>query len=92
MEQNEYRFVVFAVGIIVVYEFQELAHLFTGDGFSGLAVVDHHACKLESKRVLDDNIVIHSHLKSRSQNTTHRFDGAMPLSILLQLYIYRRNS
>ena len=85
MKQDVDRFVVFAVSVVIVNESQELAHLFTGDGFSGLAVVDHHACKLESEGVLDDDIIIDRHLESRSQNTTHRFDCAVTPAVALQL-------
>ena len=47
MKQNVDRFIVFAVGVVIVYEFQELPHLLFRNCFSGLAVVDDHTCKLE---------------------------------------------
>ena len=43
MKKNVNDLVIFAVHIIVMYEFQELVHLFLGNSFSGHTVIDHHA-------------------------------------------------
>lgn len=85
MEQNEYRFLVFAVGVIVMDEFQEFAHLLFRNSLSGLAVVYDHTGKLEAEGVLDENVIIDRHLKSRSQNTAHSLDGTVaPAGVLPQ--------
>lgn len=85
MEQNEYRFVIFAVGVIVMYEFQELAHLLFRNSLSGLAVVDYHTGKLEAEGVLDENVIIDRHLKCRSQHTAHSLDGTVASAVTLHL-------
>ena len=85
MKQDVDCFVVFAVSVVIVNESQELAHLFTGNSFSGFAVIDNHACKLESEGVLNDNVIIDCHLKSRSQNTAHSLDVTVAPAVSLKL-------
>ena len=44
----------------------------------------HHTGKLECERILNNNVIIHCHLKGWSKNTANCFDGAGSFSILLQ--------
>ena len=85
MKQNVDRFIVFAVGVVIVYEFQELPHLLFRDCFSGLAVVDDHTRKLEPEGVLDDNVIIDCHLKCRAQDTANGLYRTVASAIALQL-------
>ena len=67
-----------------MYEFEELAHLLTADCFSCHAVIYHHSGKLKSEWVFIQYVIIDSHLKSRTQNTTNSLNGAVSLSGILQ--------
>jgi hypothetical protein len=75
MEQDIHDFVVLAVAVVVMDEFQELLHLVPGDGFSGYAVVYHNPCKLKAEGVLVEQVIIDGHLESRSKDPAHGLDS-----------------
>lgn len=64
-------------------ELQEFPHLVFCNGLSGHRVVDYHTSKLESEGILHENVIIHSHLKGRSKNTSNCMNGAVVTSIFL---------
>ena len=64
VEQNVHDLIVFAVAVIVMDEFQKLIHLIPGDGFTGHAVVYHHAGELKGEGILVEQIIVHRHLKT----------------------------
>ena len=85
VEQNVHDLIVFAVAVIVMDEFQKLIHLIPCDGFAGHAVVYHHAGKLKGERILVEQIIVHRHLKCRSQYAAHSLDRGIAPAVLLEL-------
>ena len=76
MEEDVKGLVVFPVDTVVMNEFEKLVHLLPGNGKSGfLGVVDHPG-KLKAERILNQDVIVHSHLKGRSQDAANRFNGA----------------
>lgn len=53
------------------------------------AVVDHNPGKLETEWILYQKVIVHCHLESRSEHTTHRLDSAVSFAIRL---LFIRNS
>ncbi len=85
VEKDIDHFVILAVDIVVMDEFQELPHLVLCDGFPRHAVIDHHPGKLKAEGVLHQHVIVHRHLESRAQDAPHRLYGAVMPSVLLQL-------
>jgi len=86
VEKDIDYFVILAVDIVVMDEFQELPHLVFCDGFPRHAVIDHHPGKLKAERVLHQHVIVNRHLEGRAQDAPHRLDGAVMPPILLELY------
>ena len=85
VEQNVHDLIVFAVAVIVMDEFQKLIHLIPGDGFAGHAVVYHHAGELKGEGILVEQIIVHRHLKSGTQDAAHGLDRGVAPAVLLEL-------
>ena len=85
--KDVHHFVVFTVDHIIMDELQELSHLVSGNSLSGHRVIDYHTCQLGSRRDSSlENVIIHSHLKGRSEYTSNGMDGTVASAIfLLQL-------
>lgn len=67
-------------------ELQELSHLVSGNSLSCHRIIDHHTGELEAEGILHKNIIVNSHLKSRSEYTSYGMDGTIaPAIFLLQL-------
>ena len=77
MEKDVHHFVVFTVDHIIMDELQELSHLVSGNSLSGHRVIDYHTCQLEAEGILHENVIIHSHLKGRSEYTSNGMDGTV---------------
>mgnify|MGYP001127984355 CR=1 FL=1 len=82
MKKDINYFVILTVHIIVMDEFQELPHLFSGNRFPGHAVVDYYSSKFKAKWVFAEDIIIHRHLESRPQHTTDRLDRAVLSAVM----------
>ena len=66
VEKDIEHFVVFAVHVIVTDEFQKSVHLRLGYCLPCMLGIDNDTEQLKIERILEKNIIIHSHLKSRS--------------------------
>lgn len=53
MEKDVNRFVVFVVKVIVMYEFEELAHFIPRNCLSGNRIVYQNSCKLETEWITE---------------------------------------
>lgn len=89
MEKDIDHFVILAVDIVVIDEFQELPHLVLCDGFPCHAVIDHHPGKLKAERILHQHV--NRHLESRAQDAPHGLDGAV-MPPVLPLYMRTPNN
>lgn len=76
VEKDIKSFIILSVYIVIMNKFKELFHLLLGYCFSCFFVITNDPCKLESKWILNKHIIINRHLKSRAENSPHRFDGA----------------
>ena len=86
MKKDVNHFVVYAVNHIVMDELQELSHLVSEYSFSRHGVVDSHTGELEPEQILHEDIVIHRHLKGRSEYSSYAINGTVdPVIFLLQL-------
>ena len=86
MKKNIDCIVVSAEMCIFLDEFQQLPLLLPGDGFSGYGIVDNHRCQLKSKGIFANQVIVHRHLKSRSENAPDGMNGAVaPAVHLLKL-------
>ena len=86
MEQDVDCLVVLAVHVVIMYKLEELPHLVLSNRLPGHAVVYHNPGKLKSEWIFYQKVIVHCHLESRSEHTTHRLDGAVSFAIRLHLY------
>lgn len=83
MEQDVKGFVIFTVHIVIPDEFEELPHLVFRDGFSCDRIIHNHSGKFKPKGILDEDIIVHRHLKCRTEDTSHGLDGTVPSAVIL---------
>ena len=86
MEEDINHLVIFAIGIVIMDELEEFPHLVFGNCLPCHAVIYHHCSQFKAEWVLMQHVIIHRHLERRSEDSTHRFDGAVSFPVLLQFY------
>ena len=69
---------------VLCHKFQKSPFLLSCDSFPCHTVVHNNSGKLKLKRILAYQIIIDSHLESRSNNTPYRMNGTVTPSVLLQ--------
>ena len=67
-----------------MHKAKEISHLLFGNGLSCNRVINHNPGKLKLEWILHKDVIVNRHLECRAKNPSHRFDGAMPLSMVEQ--------
>ena len=74
VEEQEDSVVVPAEVAVIADEIEKSLFLLRGEGDAGDAVVDNHRGQFKGKRILENQIVVHRHLESRTQYAANRMD------------------
>jgi hypothetical protein len=69
--------------LVLCHKFQKSPFLLSCNGFPCHAVIHDNRGKLKLKRILAYQVVIDSHLESRSDNAPYRMDGTVTPPVLL---------
>ena len=83
-QQNDDLVVVLGIMPALPDKDQEPLFDLPGDRLAGLGIVGHHIGDLEGKRIAPDDVILHRHLKGRTQNAPDAGDGAVSPAILIQ--------
>ena len=66
LKQNVHTVIILAIVRIIFDEIKESSFLFSCNGLTSDRIIYHHSCQLKFKWILSQYIIIHCHLKCRS--------------------------